>query len=558
MNKIYKKNNYIIITGPDIISEFPITNIYVDKKELTNEYYIYFNSVTSKCVAIVNVPNILKENDTPYTQEEWETFYTVNTGFFFNVGGDGGGDTGAIPADQFVETYSDLPDPTTVIYQIWIVKNSEGTSWLPGSLGGTYYPEGGYASDGTKWVYHKDSYQASQLEVDAGTVTNKWITPFTFENASKWLDKYDISNPSGYQTASQVQTIADAKVVQIITNGVTETAPSQDAVFDALALKAPLASPTFTGTVRIPSIGVPSILSIGTSGDISPLSPTSYASPDEIAHVKGVTSAIQTQLINKQPLTTVLTNTTASFTTADETKLDKYPSTATNGKILQGNGTNYVEVDAPSGSGVAPQTGQIIVTSGVSFTTPANITVNTVLNIELVGAGGGGAGALNTTSGAKSSAGGGGGYCFKRITGLSPSTTYTCAIGAAGVGSALGVNGNAGTATTLTILGVTYTANGGGGGLTGGTLAGGVGGTAINGDLNYSGQNGGDSLTAGPSAPSAKGGDTAKGWGLGGASVRNAIAGSNATGNGGGGSGGHASAGGNGSGGIIFCQWFNQ
>jgi len=62
------------------------------------------------------------------------------------------------------------------------------------------------------------------------------------------------------QTASQVQTIADAKVTQTITNGVTTTAPSEDAVFDALE--------------------------------------------------------------TKQPLATVLTNTTASFTTADETKLD--------------------------------------------------------------------------------------------------------------------------------------------------------------------------------------------------------------------------------------------
>lgn len=55
------------------------------------------------------------------------------------------------------------------------------------------------------------------------------------------------------QTAAQVQTIADAKVTQNITNGVTTTAPSEDAVFDALALKAPLASPTFTGTPAAPT-----------------------------------------------------------------------------------------------------------------------------------------------------------------------------------------------------------------------------------------------------------------------------------------------------------------
>ena len=34
----------------------------------------------------------------------------------------------------------------------------------------------------------------------------------------------------------------------------------------------------------------------------------------------------------------------------DKTKLDKYPSTATNGKILQGNGTTYVEIDTPTGT----------------------------------------------------------------------------------------------------------------------------------------------------------------------------------------------------------------
>jgi len=42
----------------------------------------------------------------------------------------------------------------------------------------------------------------------------------------------------------------------------------------------------------------------------------------ELNYVDGVTSAIQTQLNGKQPLTTVLTNTTASFLVADETKLD--------------------------------------------------------------------------------------------------------------------------------------------------------------------------------------------------------------------------------------------
>jgi hypothetical protein len=39
-----------------------------------------------------------------------------------------------------------------------------------------------------------------------------------------------------------------------------------------------------------------------------------------------------------------------NYTTAEQTKLGRYPSTATTGKILQGNGTNYVEINTPTGS----------------------------------------------------------------------------------------------------------------------------------------------------------------------------------------------------------------
>lgn len=45
----------------------------------------------------------------------------------------------------------------------------------------------------------------------------------------------------------------DAKVADAINDGTTTIAPSQNAVFDALALKAALASPTFTGTPAAPT-----------------------------------------------------------------------------------------------------------------------------------------------------------------------------------------------------------------------------------------------------------------------------------------------------------------
>ena len=46
-----------------------------------------------------------------------------------------------------------------------------------------------------------------------------------------------------------VSTAASASVADDINDGTTAIAPSQNAVFDALALKAPIDAPNFTGTV---------------------------------------------------------------------------------------------------------------------------------------------------------------------------------------------------------------------------------------------------------------------------------------------------------------------
>ena len=82
-----------------------------------------------------------------------------------------------------------------------------------------------------------------------------------------------------------------------------------------LALKANIASPTFTGTVTIPTpftLGAVSVLPTGT----------------ELNFVDGVTSAIQTQFSNKQPLDAQLTDIAAL--------------TPTDSNIIVGDGTNFV------------------------------------------------------------------------------------------------------------------------------------------------------------------------------------------------------------------------
>jgi hypothetical protein len=147
-------------------------------------------------------------------------------------------------------------------------------------------------------------------------------------------------------------------------------------------------------------------------------------------------------------------------------------------------------VTASGGLIRAPQ----ILTSGTSYTTPAGC--NSIY-IEAVGGGGGGGGADGLDSAGLQAGGGGGSgaYAAKYFT-VTPSTSYTYAIGAGGTGgSTSGGGGGNGGNTTFEVSPTTVTAGGGGGG--GGVVSlgnaggvGGGGGTATNGDLNARGASG--------------------------------------------------------------------
>ena len=115
-----------------------------------------------------------------------------------------------------------------------------------------------HATQGTIFVKVDNGYELNELHnVKINGVANNNVLAYTL-STEIWENKtvetalgytpYNATNPSGYQNASQVQTIADAKVTQNITNGVTTTAPSEDAVFDALALKQDVITLTTTGT----------------------------------------------------------------------------------------------------------------------------------------------------------------------------------------------------------------------------------------------------------------------------------------------------------------------
>lgn len=131
-----------------------------------------------------------------------------------------------------------------------------------------------------------------------------------------------------------------------------------------------------------------------------------------------------------------------------------------------------------SGSGV--WLGMQVKTQGQTTLVTGARTTSIFARLQGAGASGGGIVSAATASGG-GGGGGAGGYAEKSFA-VTPSTTYTIAVGAGGTASAAGGNGNNGNDTTLAVGATTVTAKGG--------LAG-VGATAVNGvSINLGGAGG--------------------------------------------------------------------
>jgi hypothetical protein len=255
------------------------------------------------------------------------------------------------------------------------------------------------------------------------------------------------------------------------------------------------------------------------------------------------------------PTSLTLTNATGLGLTTGVTGILPVANGGTNGSTVSGARTQ-LGIDA----------GASLVTSGTTYTTPSNITSSTTFEFILVGGGGGGGG--GTAARGYSCGGGSAGYGVVWLTGLSPSTGYTMAIGSGGT-TASAAAGGAGGNTSITIGSTTYTASGGSGGCVGpqtNGINGGAGGSTTNLTLSIVGQNGGPTPPAVGSALAPGGGSNPMGFG--GAPVADPSTGSNngnnATGYGGGGSGGSGAAtspaawtGGTGGQGAILVKYWN-
>ena len=92
--------------------------------------------------------------------------------FSQNAGTGGGSST---PTTQIIKynvlNYSDLLSTVTPsMGEFAYVQNEQGTKWLPGTIGGTYYASGLYYYTGTTWINDLTSI-AAQLAVNDAAVT---------------------------------------------------------------------------------------------------------------------------------------------------------------------------------------------------------------------------------------------------------------------------------------------------------------------------------------------------------------------------------------------------
>jgi len=204
-----------------------------------------------------------------------------------------------------VANYSALPIASTVPTAFYWCSASQGTKWLPFSIGGTYYPLGLYYSNGVTWEFIEVPYQSTQAQVDAGTNTDTFVTPNTFENASKWLTKQNTIIP-------QALTETDDTNVTLTFGGTPSSALLQavSMVLGWTGLLSIARGGTNSGTTLLNNRVMRS--SGGAIVEASAITPAralisdangiptqGVATATELGYLSGATSAIQTQLGNK-------------------------------------------------------------------------------------------------------------------------------------------------------------------------------------------------------------------------------------------------------------------
>jgi hypothetical protein len=243
----------------------------------------------------------------------------------------------------------------------------------------------------------------------------------------------------------------------------TEINNELNAISNAIASKADLASPTFTGVPAAPTATAGSnTTQIANTAYVKNALDSLGTMSTQNANAVAITGGTITGLSSPLPVPSGGTG-AASFTAnnllvGNGTSAIQTLAPSTSGNVLTSNGTSWQSASLPG------MRGQIFTSSG-TFTIPSGATS---LKVTVLGAGGngtnGGAGDGSWTpgtAGAGGNGGAGGGLAWSFLTGLTVGNTIVVTVGSSGGNSSV----SSGTQTITTI-----TAGGNGGSVTGGQL----------------------------------------------------------------------------------------
>ena len=154
--KIYTKGNYLVIVDTQKNEYFYgiRKEVHVDKSNVNKEVYRAFNVKDFSDTINLQIPNILKEDNSPYTEAEFDTFYQENTGNF------NGGGTAPTGVESVTGDSVDNIDPLNPIINAIPLTGTTTGNPVTGDIEILPYNGTGkiIASDGTIQSYIKVDY----------------------------------------------------------------------------------------------------------------------------------------------------------------------------------------------------------------------------------------------------------------------------------------------------------------------------------------------------------------------------------------------------------------
>lgn len=172
-------------------------------------------------------------------------------------------------------------------------------------------------------------------------------------------------------TQKATKAYADAKVADAINNGTTTIAPSQNAVFDELALKAPLASPSFT----TPNIGAATGTSLALTNDTNQILLDSDGTYVGTLNVNTLSNNRTWNLPNASG-TLLVTSSIGSTIQAYDATLDAFAAYNTNGLLTQTSANTF------TGRTLTGTSNEVAVTNGDGVSGNPTVALASTLNLS--------------------------------------------------------------------------------------------------------------------------------------------------------------------------------